>query len=202
MGKHGTAIDRTFGLSGQVVVELARGLENKGYTIFTDNFYTSPTLAHYLTTVGTYLCGTIRTHRRGFPQELVKSKAEMKRLPRGYFEWRQCQNMIATCWKDNKMVYFLSTGIVPEVDGIMARRRNKDGTIAEFPDSPSGKMYSKYMGAVDRNDQITKLNKSKKAMRWYRKIERKLLELCIYNAYVLEENVTSHVQVGKRKRDC
>lgn len=48
------------------------------------------------------------------------------------------------------------------------------------------------MGAVDRNDQVTKLNKSKKAMRWYRKIERKLLGLSIYNAYE---------RPGKRKRD-
>lgn len=57
------------------------------------------------------------------------------------------------------------------------------------------------MGAVDRNDQVTKLNKSKKAMRWYRKIERKLLGLSIYNAYVLEGSVIEHERPGKRKRD-
>lgn len=57
------------------------------------------------------------------------------------------------------------------------------------------------MGAVDRNNQVTKLNKSKKAMRWYRKIERKLLSLSIYNAYVLEGSVIEHERQGKRKRD-
>lgn len=84
---------------------------------------------------------------------------------------------------------------------LTVNRHNKDGTVAEFPDIPSGAAYSKYMGAVDRNDQATKLNKSKKAMRWYRKIERKLLELSIYNAYVLEGSVIKHERPGKRKRD-
>lgn len=38
-------------------------------------------------------------------------------------------------------------------------------------------------------------------MRLYRKIERKLLELSIYNAYVLEGSVIKHERPGKRKRD-
>lgn len=90
--------------------------------VFTDNFNTSPTLAHYLTTIGTCLCGTIRPILRGFQKDLVRPKLE-------------------------NFPEVITTGV-----------------------------------SVDRNDQVTKLNKSKKAMRWYRKIERKLLELSIYNA--------------------
>lgn len=158
VGKYGTEINRTFGLSAHVVIDLLRGLENKGHCVFTDNFYTSPTLAHYLTTIGTCLCGTIRPNRRGFPKDLVKSKSEARKLPRGFYDWRQCDDMIATCWKDKKMVYFLSTCHVPEKKNLTVNRHNKDGTVAEFPDIPSGAAYSKYMGAVDRNDQATKLN--------------------------------------------
>lgn len=68
----------------------------------------------------------------------------------------------------------------PLKENLTVKQHNKDGTVAEFPDMPSG-------AAVDRNDHVTKLNKSKKAMRWYRKTERNLLELSIYNAYVLRE---------------
>lgn len=57
-GKYGTEINRTFGLSAHVVVDLLHGLENKGHCVFTDKFYTSPTLAYYLTTIGTCLCRT------------------------------------------------------------------------------------------------------------------------------------------------
>lgn len=95
------------------------------------------------------------------------------------------------------MVYFLSTCHVPKKENLTVKRHNK----WDRPDIPSGAAYSKYMGAVDRNDQVTKLNKSKKAMRWYRKIERKLLGLSIYNAYVLEGSVIEHERPGKRKRD-
>ena len=38
-------------------------------------------------------------------------------------------------------------------------------------------------------------------MRWYRKIERKLLELSVYNAYIIEGTTMDHNVPGKRKRD-
>jgi hypothetical protein len=41
VGKNDTAINRTFGLSSRVVIEITKFLELKGYVIFTDNFYTS-----------------------------------------------------------------------------------------------------------------------------------------------------------------
>lgn len=125
VGKYGTEINRTFGLSAHVVIDLLRGLENKGHCVFTDNFYTSPTLGHYLTTIRTCLCGTIRPNRRGFPKDLVKSNSEARKLPRGYFDWRQCDDMIATCWKDKKMVYFLSTCHVPKKENLTVKRHNK-----------------------------------------------------------------------------
>ena len=38
-------------------------------------------------------------------------------------------------------------------------------------------------------------------MRWCRKIERKLLELSVYNAYIIEGTLRDHNHPGKRKRD-
>ena len=109
--------------------------------------------------------------------------------------------MVATAWKDNRMVYFLSTAHVPEVEHLTTRRRNKDGTDQHLDSTPTVHEYGQYMNAVDRNDQMTKLNKSKKSMRWYRKIERKLLELSVYNAYIIEGTTMDHNAPGKRKRD-
>ena len=67
-------VNRFFGLSGQVVISLTRHLQDEGRTVYTDNFYTSPILAHYLESKGIYTCGTVRCHRKGFPAELVKPK--------------------------------------------------------------------------------------------------------------------------------
>jgi len=97
VGKHATTfryLDRHFGLSGRVVIELTKHLHNRGHTVYTDNFFTSPALAHYLSSQGTYLCGTVRSNRKGFPKEIVKTPAEANKLPRGYFEWRQSGNSV------------------------------------------------------------------------------------------------------------
>ena len=42
-------------------------LPNKGYHLFTDNFYTKPVLAQTLLDAGTMLTGTIRGNSRGIP---------------------------------------------------------------------------------------------------------------------------------------
>ena len=47
--------------------------------------------------------------------------------------------------------------------------------------------YAKYMAGVDRLDQNARLNKEKKTMHWYRRIEAKLRECALYNAYIIED---------------
>ena len=67
--------------------------------------------------------------------------------------------MIATAWKDNKMVYFLSTSHIPEVEGLSTGRKNKVGTEVRLPSTHTVEEYGRYMGGVNRNDQMTMLNK-------------------------------------------
>ncbi|XP_041364890.1 piggyBac transposable element-derived protein 3-like [Gigantopelta aegis] len=187
VGRFTQGVNRFFGLSGQVVISLTRHLQDEGRTVYTDNFYTSPILAHYLESKGIYTCGTVRCNRKGFPVGLVKPKNEENRQPRGHMEWRQCGSLIAHSWKDNRTVYYLSTGLVPEQEGLTTIRKKKDGSRVEFPCPPASSQYQKYMGGVDRMDQMTRLNKEKKTMRWYRRGERKLFEISIYNAYIIWE---------------
>ena len=100
------------------------------------------------------------------------------------------------------MVYYLSTAH-PPFDNLRTtvKRRQKDGTVAEFVCPPSVAAYADNMNGVDRLDQNTRQNKSKKTMKWYRRIETKLMETAIYNAYVLEGEVTDHKVQGQTKRD-
>ena len=42
----------------------------KGHILFTDNFYTSPTLASYFLSRQTHLCGTVRRNRKHFPCDI------------------------------------------------------------------------------------------------------------------------------------
>ena len=83
-----------------------RPLLKKGHLIYTDNFYTSPQLADYLYTQDTYLCGTIRTNRNGYPKQLVPSSAVARRMPRGssdcsrlvhYSNWHPTGRTMESC---------------------------------------------------------------------------------------------------------
>lgn len=71
----------------KVVIGLIKHIEKKGHIVFTDNFYTSPTLADFLLSCDTYLFGTIRTNRKGYHKELVPTNAQARQLQRGDSDW-------------------------------------------------------------------------------------------------------------------
>lgn len=141
----------------------------------------------------------MRHNRLGYPEDLVKPNPQVRQLPRGASEWRQCQDsaMFATAWKDKKMVYYLSTAHAPEGEQAqVVTRRQKDGTQVELPCPLTVAAYAKYMNGVDKLDQMTRQNKSQKSMKWYKRVETKLMEARLYNIYVIEGHV-----ILRSKRD-
>lgn len=56
------------GTSGNVVVDLMEPYLDKGHSLFTDNFYSSPTLSNYLFDRKTNSCGTVRLNRLHMPR--------------------------------------------------------------------------------------------------------------------------------------
>ena len=54
---------------------------------------------------GTYACGTIRTNREQYPAEISE---EVKKYYHGESAFCQCGNLVATAWKDNKVVNIVS----------------------------------------------------------------------------------------------
>ena len=55
----------------RIPVALMQPYLDSGRVLFTDNFYTSPSLAKYLKDHNTFLCGTIKTNRKFYCLELV-----------------------------------------------------------------------------------------------------------------------------------
>ena len=72
-GKDNT-LPTSIGVTEAVVLELVKGLEGRGHFVFTDNYYTSPSLASSLKQRGFGLCGTVRVNRRGIPLEIKTTK--------------------------------------------------------------------------------------------------------------------------------
>lgn len=67
------------GLGGSVVKTLTRPLVGKHHHIYMDNFFTSPALFLDLLGDGIYACGTVRSNRKGFPEDLKRKKLLKKR---------------------------------------------------------------------------------------------------------------------------
>ena len=102
----GATGERETALGEKVVLTLSEPLKGKHHQLFFDNYFTSITLLDKLLARGTYGCGTIRTNRKNFPSEISE---EAKKFQRGGSVFRQCEKIVATAWKDNKVVNVAST---------------------------------------------------------------------------------------------
>ena len=77
-------------------------------------------------------------------------------------------------------MYYLSSFHSPEGDELVTTRRSKDGTQLQLDATPTQQTYAKYISDVDRLNQNTKVNRSRKSLRWYRKVEMKLRDCVLY----------------------
>lgn len=73
-GKENDSTPSDKGLSHRVVLSLVSGLENKGYHVFTDNFYSSPALFNDLRGKGFDATGTVRINRKGLSDKYKQMK--------------------------------------------------------------------------------------------------------------------------------
>ena len=190
------------GLSSRVCIELMSGLP-EGLKLFTDNYYTSPRLYKALYEKGYNWCGTVRTHTKDFPSDLVITK-NMK-VSREYIDYRSNGPLLAVAWYDRRNVYFLSTMHRAELDvNVTVKRKNPDGTRADVTCPPLLPDYQQYMRGVDRGDQlVTYYNLSRRSKKWWKRCFAHLVECSLLNAYVLDGLAFPqlHAQKGSKKRD-
>lgn len=205
LGKESDPNERTpLKKTGAVVVRLTRDYQGKGHHLYVDNFYSSPYLFLFLKTRELYASGTVNSNRAGYPRELAD---EAKGINQGEFRWRQFNELVATVWQDTKAVNFLSV-VHPasETVQVTRNRRQREGgrTVHRQIQIDCPKVaseYGKFMGGVDRNDQMTRVRKGQKQMRWYMRLVIKFLEIAAYNAYILDGYIREHEPQGSRKYD-
>ena len=75
----GKKIASNKGATYDVVMRLISSFLHQGYTLFVDNFYTSPTLATDLLAKKTTLCGTVRLNRIGLDPSMKTKKTVKKK---------------------------------------------------------------------------------------------------------------------------
>lgn len=139
-----------------------------------------------------YSCATTRANRKDFPKDLAANNPHVKRLKQGEALFRRKNNVIATTWKDKKLVHFISTESNP-VGNESVNRKQRDGTIVQVPTVPVVKTYNKSMGGVDLHDQLRGYYAlGTKSRKWWRYLFWFCIDLSIVNAFILEQKAINH----------
>ena len=143
---------------------------------FVDNWYSSSLLFRYLHKCNTGACGTVRLNRKHMPKFT-------KKLKRGETECYRRKMLLAIKWSDKRHVSMLTTVNTPAI----VDTSKKHYATGEFIRKPECVVsYTKNMGAVDKTDmQISLTECTRKTRKWYRKLFFHLLDMCLYNAFVL-----------------
>ena len=164
-----------------VVLKLLEGLENRGHHVYMDNYYSSPSLFQNLRRLGFDACGTVRTNRRGVPEE-IKAK-----LQKGEIVSKMIDNdVLALKWMDKRPVAMLTTVHDDSVVTKQRRTRAAQGGVEEVHKPLVVERYNEFMGGVDMGDQLLSYyGFSHRTLKWWRRAFIHLIEVAIVNAYIM-----------------
>ena len=87
-------------------MELARSREIHHPKLLMDNYYSSPLLFLRLYDKEVGACGTVRAHRKFYPKDVVVKASSVER---GFYDYRCSAPLLASVWKDKRIINFLTT---------------------------------------------------------------------------------------------
>ena len=156
-----------------VCLRLLEPLHSEGRTLFIDNYYCCPLLAHELIAENTNVVGTVRANRVGMPKDLRTN------LATGEIDYRRNNQVLALRWKDKREVTLLTTKHLPTMREVVSRAETK-----MKPDVVID--YTKFMKGVDHSDQmVSYLPLHRKTLKWWKKLTFHLLTLVMVQAHCL-----------------
>lgn len=172
------------GATYDLVMDMMRGFFGQGYILYMDNYYSSPYLYWDLWPLGCGASGTLRSNRKGVPQ-MVKDKALKEK---GTTFTVHNKNLMLLKFHDRKMVHLLST--VDKGEMILTGKNNpRDQTPLRKPEVVVN--YDKYMGGVDRADQMISYSTFHfRTLKWWKRVIFHVLSLAVLNAYLLYKSCT------------
>ena len=118
------------GLGYDVVVSLMQDYQSQGYSLYIDNFYTSPTLVSDLYDLGVHVTGTLDCTRTGVPAEIPALKKQMakKSVSRGEGSYVRDGVCVYAVWKDTKCASVMSNEHPDHSESKVTRNiKDKDG---------------------------------------------------------------------------
>lgn len=176
--------NNTLLLGEQVVMDVVEPYLYKNHHIYYDNFFTSFQLANLLLQRDTYSCGTVRVNRFGWPAEFKKPKT--LKLNRGDSASMQSGQVVATVWRDNREVSFLSTNANPNVISQIDRKTGKGNETIQIDCPQVVSQYTKNMGGVDRADQFRSYYSfGRPSKKWWKYLFHFVINTAIVNSFII-----------------
>lgn len=159
----------------KIVMHLLSDYLDQGHSIFMDNFYNSFDLAKMLLARNTYCTGTLRKGRKGSANDVICAK-----LKKGESKAMYLDHILIGKWRDKREVIYISSEFENDMTTVMSR----NGIEKEKP-LPIA-MYNKYMGGVDKQDQLMAYYPViRKTLRWYKKLAIHIFQLLLINSHIL-----------------
>lgn len=179
--------------SMKVVIDLMEkgGLMDKGYEVYTGNWFSSPKLFHYLQTRKTSAVGTVQTNRKYMPTDL-QAKG------RGKIDFRSTNTgMLALQWMDKRPITMLSTVHTSEIEALslncQEQQRTKPKVVLE---------YTHRMKRIDLGDQLAQsYTSTRKTIKWYIKIFFTLLDMAVINSLAIHKVLGGKMAVAEFKME-
>ena len=185
-GGQGFIDEHNLGQTAAVVLKLMNPFLNKGYHVFTENYYNSVALTEFLSKQGMYLTGTLRKDRKGNPKAVTAAK-----LKKGEMIWRIKDDVSVYKWKDKRDVLTISNTHSPT----LIKVANRLGKEKEKPNIVRG--YNDFMSGIDRSDQMLSYHlELRKTLRRYKKAGVHILEIFITNAFYLYRKFSSNNEIS------
>ncbi|XP_061188017.1 piggyBac transposable element-derived protein 4-like [Saccostrea echinata] len=171
------------GATYDLVMDMMRGYFGQGYILYMDNYYSSPKLYTDLFVLGCGATGTLRVNRKGIPQRIKDKKVDKGDM------FSMCNDeLVLVKYHDRKVVYLLST-IEEAAKAPNGRVAPRTGTPIENPAIVNA--YNKYMGGVDRSDQmVSYATFNARTLKWWKRVIFHVISLATLNAYLCYKFVT------------
>ncbi|KOB70685.1 putative piggybac transposable element-derived [Operophtera brumata] len=170
-------------------------LENKCRVVIADNFYSSIELAEELLSLKTRYCGTLRSNRRGLPEEIVSLK-----LKKGEIKGAMNKNGVKVIkWVDKRQLLMLST--LKEDEDVLVNTGKKNKKTNEDVKKPTCVLtYNNNKKGVDFSDQMSSYYSTlKKGLKWFRKVGMEyLFGMALVNAWITY-NMKNDKKVSKKE---
>jgi hypothetical protein len=170
------------GATYDTVIRMIQPYQNQQLVLFTDSWFTSPTLMSALKDRGVRLCGSVRSNRKGMPK--IPSDA-INVLGRGEWIQRQKDDMCLAVWKDRKVMRVLYNHVSPRSTATL-QRWSEAGEKVSIGCPTAIHDYFYHARSVDVLSQLHySYLLGRKARRVWPRLAWWLLDMCILNAYQL-----------------